>query len=862
MSRVHDAQQVVRDWASGLDIEPTDRLSATLHSCSPSSRSGTSDIAVLLRQILRTDDEQRKNDLKQTGADQRQPGMQSSWIDMPHCQLFPTDFDWSIYGMRGRSPEDDTYTRVTALPWTPDWLDSEGGQAVDQDVAAQLLLRKDEAVCGDPFLSSIDSAIRHYNTPGQRAAVRSALVAPPGSTVVVNLPTGAGKTLAMLAPAMASAPTGATSVIVVPTVALALDHQRRYEEQRPGSPPTSYHGDLSRKEKGDFFARLAKGEQPTLFTNPEALVTSLARPISEVARGGRLALLAIDEVHIVASWGDAFRPHFHALAGFRTHLRREAQRSGHPDFRTILASATITEETLSLIEALFGQPGPFVHVGAPVIRPEPSYWVSPVSNGETRNARLLEALRHLPRPAIVYTTLRDDRRASPDSLTPHRLKRLLESNGFRRLAVVDGGSSTSHREEVLRNLRDERDHPAAIDLVLATSAFGLGIDVPDVRAVIHACLPESLDRYYQEVGRGGRDGRSSISLVLPTKGDQRDARRLASPRQLTAQRARGRWAAMLQAAEELTNDTIRVPLTAVSGEVKGHSDYNERWNLFTVSMMARAGALAWDFNLSTLPEDSEQISDDRGWLTVRLLRGDHNSPQFWEDTVEVVREQMVAKSGSSLQQLNKAIRGNRCTGQLIAKNYSITWPDKFKTTCLAGCGGCAYCRRSGKARWCSPSPCPAAIEVEPLEPKSRLRELAANGRFGPRLIICCDPSTFENKRKIKRILRSLIAQGRIRLIVAPQCLIEVVTDGLPASDGEGAPLMVTLLSDFDAITEVGVPTLILAANEAVPEPWIEGSARSDLFVILGSSETDLGASGRALLNFDSAFKLEDLERIL
>ena len=840
-------------------IETSDRFSAAL-SLSANGGRGSVDAAVLLRQILRSDDVRRKSGGVDSslGADS---AASSAWLDVPSTGVFTANFRWADYGLDAQVNPGGS-TRIRAEPWTPTWLECDTVSAVDHDVSDPRLVRRDESVRGDPFLATLDKHFTDYKTPGQRVAVRSALVASGGSTLVVNLPTGGGKTLAMLAPAVAFSAAGSVSVVVVPTVALALDQQRRYAAQHPGTPPTAYHGGLTPYEKADFGTRIRSGGQPIVFTNPEALVTSLARPLISAAAGGRLRLLAIDEAHVVASWGDAFRPHFHALAGFRTHLLREAKAAGHQPFKTVLASATITEDTLRLLEALFGKPGPFLHVGAPVVRPEPSYWAAPYSGSDERDARLIEALRHLPRPAIVYTTLRDERAARPGTLTPNRLRRLASAAGFARLAVIDGMSTTLQREAVLRDLRDESGRPSSIDLVFATSAFGLGIDVADIRTVVHACVPESLDRYYQEIGRGGRDGRSMISLVLPTRSDEGVATGISNPRLLTAERARGRWAAMVQAAQTLGPDTIRVPLTTVPANLNQHTDYNERWNLFTISLMARAGALSWDFSLSELQTDSGRSFDDRGWLTVRMLRGDHQSEQFWNEVVESVRDIMVTRSKDGLVALREALAGHQCTGELVARNYSISGPAEVQSVCLPSCGGCACCRRTGRSRWSSPSPTPSGIEAEPAREPSRLYSLAGEGRWGPRVIVGLDPSIIRSRRKMRRAIRSLIAAGDIQLLVVPKGRLHSVGDWLPPHDGERPPLMVSSFEEFDPLTDVGVPTLVIVNEDDDPTALLDGSSRSGLFVILGPSDLRVQDSGLSLMEHDSAYRLEDLDRIL
>lgn len=859
MASVHDVQSLLNRLAADQEIEVSDRISAALK-LAASGRRGSADAAVLLRQVLRSDDVRRGASAPGSGVD-AESHVTPAFLDVPHSESFPPNFRWIDFGFDAQL-RSGTTTRIRALPWRPRWLERGSVPAVDHDVSNPRVVRRDESVRGDPFLTLIGEGFTNYRTPGQRAAVRSALLAGAGSTLVVNLPTGGGKTLALLAPAVTNSMGVSISVVVVPTVALALDQQHRYASQHPQAPLTAYHGGLTSDQKAEFVDRMRSGGQEIIFTNPEALVSSLARPLSEAAAGGRLELMAIDEAHVVGSWGDAFRPHFHALAGLRTHLLRVASDAGHEAFRTVLSSATVTEDTLRLLEALFGQPGPFLHVGAPVVRTEPSYWAAPPSDSDERDARLIESLRHLPRPAIVYTTLRDEGAARPGTLTPNRLRQFASHYGFSRFAVVDGGSTTAHREAALRDLRDSPEQPSQIDVVLSTSAFGLGIDVPDIRTIIHACMPESIDRYYQEVGRGGRDGRPMISLVLPTRSDEDVAVGFATPRVLTPDRARDRWSAMLTAAEVLGPEMIRVPLTAVPGHLDQHTDYNELWNLLTVSLMARAGALAWDFSLNELETDSGPLVDDRGWLTVRVLRSDHQSPGFWSDDVESVRATMIERSHAGLASLRNALSGRECTGRLVGVNYSISSPPEHRTTCFPTCGGCAYCRRNGRSRWSSPSPRPRGIEAAPRPAPTRLDKLAADGEWGPRLIVGTEPSMMRSRRKLRRAIRSLVAVGGVQLLVVPDGKIHMAEDWLSLQNGERPPLMVSSLGDFDPPCEVGVATLVIVDEGIDPEPFLAGSARSSLFVVVGPSDLPVGTSGLSLIDCDGAIRLDDLERLL
>lgn len=849
MISLGEAQELLVGWAAGRDLPVGSRLADALVASSRLPSRSDVDVPILIRQILRHADASR---LPQSPTEDDVANLHRSWLRVPPGTYLNETFDWSAHGLVCRDVG-SSGVELTAEPWRPTWLSNSGQGMADHDVAAGGRRRLDEDTAADPFLTEIDHTISGYRTPSQRSAVRSAFLLPPGGTLLINLPTGAGKTLPLLARALLT-PAGQTSVIVVPTVALALDQARRYAEQRPESPPTAYHGGLSVEAKAAFVNRMHDGSQPVIFTNPEAMATTLARPLGAAAAGGRLALIGIDEAHVVGAWGDAFRPYFQALAGLRNALLRKAIASGHEPFRTLLTTATVTSDSLELLRTLFGSPGPFLHVAAPVVRPEPCYWSAECASSESRLDRLVEALNHLPRPAIVYTTLRQGDAASPGVLTPRRLLPLLKERGFQRVAVFDGESAPAERERVLDGFRGSTTR-STYDLVLATSAFGLGIDVPDVRAVIHACLPESIDRFYQEVGRAGRDGRSSISLVLHTKADDRVADSLASPKLVTAELARERWRSMHAARQTLKDGLVSVPLTAVHAGISVNSDYNERWNLFTVGLLARSGALNWDFDL----DRSDEAEPAGGWITLRMQRGDHDSDQFWSQVVEPVRSAVLAGGQRSLAMLKSGLLAKSCIGDLIAENYSIAGPPPVRA--LTACNGCPACRAAGRRPKSSRSPVPQTVGVCGVSLDVRSMALSDRGRFGQRLVLITEAGFFQSKRRVRRLVEGMVLTDGIRMLVAPQALLDQLSASLPGVRVTSLPPLFTEpLEEFDPLVAAPVATLVLASSLDDRE-WLLGGIPSVPLTIIAAERPQVVSIIGEPPHLDGGYDLKDYERL-
>ena len=415
-------------------------------------------------------------------------------------------------------------TAVSADAWRPEWLGS-GAVAADEAHAA-LPRRPEAAAAGDPVLEAMGFAT--YRSSGQRGALRAALLAPEGSTLLVVLPTGAGKSLLAHLPPLVE---GGLTVVVVPTVALALDQARSLEDHAAeggvpwGDRPFAYVGGGGARGEAQrdlIRRRVLGGTQRIVFAAPEAVVGGLRWPLVEAARAGHLRRLIVDEAHLVDAWGEDFRPAFQDVAGFRRALL-----DAEPTLRTVLLSATVTEATRCTLEALFAGGGPFATSCGAQLRPEPSYWVSRAPSEAERTRRVLEAVHRLPRPLILYTSRREDARQWGDRVS---------REGFTRFGLMTGRTPSSERERLVRQWSD-----GDIDLMVATSAFGMGIDQPHVRSIVHATLPESLDRYYQEVGRAGRDGHASTSLLVTAPGDLETARSLARRTYLTARVGYERW---------------------------------------------------------------------------------------------------------------------------------------------------------------------------------------------------------------------------------------------------------------------------------------------------------------------------------
>ncbi|MEX0851399.1 MAG: ATP-dependent DNA helicase RecQ [Gaiellaceae bacterium] len=328
--------------------------------------------------------------------------------------------------------------------------------------------------------------------PGQEQVVRAAIE---GRDTLALMPTGSGKSLTyQLAAMLRPEPT----LVLSPLIALMKD---QVDKLPPAIAPTAtfVNSSLSSEETAGRLAAVAAGQTRLVYAAPERLRQA---PFVETLRTIGIGLVVVDEVHCVSMWGHDFRPDY-------LFIRRALAELGDP---TLLGmTATATPETALEIGVALGRNPEVVHTS--VVRPNLRYDVEKVVNAEDRLQILVDRLRALSEgSAIVYAR---SRRSTEE------LARMLRGHGFS-VEHYHAGLETQARTRVQDDFVSGRTQT-----VVATTAFGMGIDKPDVRLVCLANYPDSLESYVQMVGRAGRDGAPSDTLLLASSSDAVALRRFA-----------------------------------------------------------------------------------------------------------------------------------------------------------------------------------------------------------------------------------------------------------------------------------------------------------------------------------------------
>jgi RecQ family ATP-dependent DNA helicase len=323
--------------------------------------------------------------------------------------------------------------------------------------------------------------------PGQKEAVEAGLE---GRDSLIVMPTGGGKSLCYQLPGLASED---LTIVVSPLIALMNDQWRRLTAA--GHPVAMISSGMSAERAREALSQVRDGSARIVYCSPERFASTV---FLDALAQRRIDLLAVDEAHCVSEWGHDFRPDY-------LRLPEIAQRLGRP---TVMAcTATATKAVAAEIVSRFGLREP-LQVRSGFDRPNLSFDVVRLegTGSKARRLALLDAGLSDPanRPAIVYCGTRRD---------TDEVAEALRETGLRALPYHAGMEAEDRTQTQRRFMSGEAE------VIVATNAFGMGVDKADVRSVWHMAIPTSLEAYYQEAGRGGRDGLPARAVLLAMKAD-------------------------------------------------------------------------------------------------------------------------------------------------------------------------------------------------------------------------------------------------------------------------------------------------------------------------------------------------------
>lgn len=311
-----------------------------------------------------------------------------------------------------------------------------------------------------------------------------------GKDVLALLPTGGGKSICFQIPALAK---DGLCLVVSPLIALMKDQVENLKKR--DIPALSIHSGMTYYEVKQTLQNASYGAYKFLYVSPERLETPLFK---EYLAALKLNLIAVDEAHCISQWGYDFRPPYLRIAGIREEF------PGVPVLALTASATPIVQEDICE-KLLFKKPAIFRQSFE---KPNLSF---SVFKADSKFNKLLEILKKVPGTAIVYCRNR---------------KRTKEISNLLKLNNISAEFYHAGLLQEERNQKQEDWIQNKTRVIVCTNAFGMGIDKPDVRVVVHIDIPDNLENYYQEAGRAGRDGKKSYAVLLYTQAELVELKRL------------------------------------------------------------------------------------------------------------------------------------------------------------------------------------------------------------------------------------------------------------------------------------------------------------------------------------------------
>jgi len=398
---------------------------------------------------------------------------------------------------------------------------------------------------------------------GQQRVIDSVL---DGKDTLAIMPTGSGKSLCYQIPARILE---GMTVVVSPLISLMKDQLEKLEEM--GVRAVQVNSSLNAEEERNALAAIGRQQCEIVFCTPERLVSSA---FVDLLKGVKIALVVIDEAHCISQWGHDFRPAYLEMAGSLDAL-------GKPP--VLALTATATEEVMEDIGHQLGRRKLNV-INTGIYRPNLHYRVQQVTNAEEKMQQALRLVAETEGKGIVYAAT---------VKMAEELHHLLREAG-ETVTVYHGKLHAGERkanQDLFMN--DERR------IMVATNAFGMGIDKPDTRFVIHLQIPANLEAYYQESGRAGRDGKDAACTLLFLQDDKRVQQFFLVKHYPTADEIRAVYEAVRKLAEVETATPARVEDEA--GELAGAYLKVSLKLLKDARLLRQNRKLAWSVT-ATLPK--------------------------------------------------------------------------------------------------------------------------------------------------------------------------------------------------------------------------------------------------------------------
>lgn len=522
-----------------------------------------------------------------------------------------------------------------------------------------------EWATGDWRLKTM-TGFNKYKSPCQKFIIRALEKQNFGTTILATMKTGGGKSL--LVQYIAKHENKGTTIVVLPTIALTMDQEESSKRffKDDHRKVYAYYDGVDKYKRQEIFNNLISGNVAVLYMSPEAILNgAFYDKIMECAKRNILDRIVIDEAHLVVDWGESFRPEFQFLSAFR----RKILRLTGGRLKTLLVSATITEKSQKVLKRLYSEENKFIEIRGDSLRDEIVFYKINCTDNEDRIEKVKNIISVIPKPMILYV---------PIIKSAHEYYNLIKELGSENVEMFTSETSSESRKDILERWNDDR-----IDIIVATAAFGMGVDKKEVRSIVHTFIPESIDRFYQEVGRGGRDGYRSYSFIFTAREDHSHIKFFTSSKVLLAKNIVDRWYGMMKDPyEKISGDEYWVSVKGIPNHLLDNpflGKTNEAWNEYVILFLYR------NKFLDILDIKIDELSKSR-LLHIKLKELDiiNDFEKFYNE-VDRLREIDRSYVLDDITSIKEMIRDNKiCWGKRFEKIYKYS-----EIKCL----GCPVCRK-------------------------------------------------------------------------------------------------------------------------------------------------------------------------